>query len=478
MLLRILETALQECKLKQGQTILVGVSGGPDSLCLLDALHRLDFQTIAAYYNHRLRAEAVAEQHKVEQLAGRMGIIFVTGEGDVAGEAQRNRSSIEETAREMRYRFLFARARDFSADAVAVGHNADDQVETVLMHMLRGSGLNGLRGMAYRTLSAWDTQIPLVRPLLKTWRSEIMDYCNESGLQASLDQSNLEPLYFRNRIRLNLVPGLEEIAPGARGRIWNLSKLTDDDLGLLDDLEQQAWAQTVRECGQDHVIFSLSALRGHPEALVRRLIRRAASLLRPSGEGIDLENTLRAVKLVQSPNRGQTIELADHLVLRVRGEDVILAGREYKPGDSQYPRVSEVGSILIHFNTDVDLGSGWKIRAEECTSPDAEAIRQPRGGLNLEAWLDADTLRDSLSVRPPHPGDRFQPLGMPEGSQKLSDFWINHQIPAVARKTWPLVLEGKEIIWVPGFSPAHRVRITPGTSRCVHLAVFSNKNEP
>ena len=216
MLTRILQSATQNCGLRAGHVVLVGVSGGPDSLCLLDALYRLGFQSIAAYFNHRLRPEAEAEQDEVKRFATGLKIPFVGGSGDVARLASDQGKTIEEAAREMRYAFLFESARAYCVDAVAVGHNADDQVETVLMHLLRGSGLAGLRGMDYRTLTQWDDRIPLVRPLLGLWRDEIMGYCAETGLQPLLDSSNLERAYLRNRIRLDLVPALEGLAAGAR----------------------------------------------------------------------------------------------------------------------------------------------------------------------------------------------------------------------------------------------------------------------
>lgn len=453
-----------------GQTILAGISGGPDSLCLLDGLHHLGFHVIAACYNHGLRPEAADEMHQVENLADQMRIPFVSGEGDVAAEAQHRGESIEATARQMRYAFLFSSARQYHAAAVAVGHNADDQVETVLMHMLRGSGLNGLRGMAYRTLTAWDDGIPLVRPLLKCWRNEILEYCRQAGLQPSLDQSNLEPIYFRNRIRLELLPGLESLSPGARERIWNLSQLAGDDLDLLADLEQQAWMKCMRANALDHVAFRLAELQSQPDAMIRRLIRRAAALLRPTGEGLNLENTLRAAGLVQSPNRGQTIELADRLILRIDGEDLILADRGYAQVDSNYPQMNCESQVALALNASIDLGCGWLLSIEESAPPERGAIKQG-DGLHLDAWLDADTVHHSLIVRPARSGDRYQPLGMTVGSQKLSDFWINRHVPAAARKHWPLVVCGDEIVWVPGFAPAQRVRLQPTTSRCLHLAI-------
>lgn len=475
MLARIQDTARKDCLLGAGATILVGVSGGPDSLCLLHALHRLGYATIAACFNHQLRAEAAAESKVVENLAAQLGIPFIGGQGDVAAAAHSSGQSIEATAREMRYRFLFSSARELQAAAVAVGHNANDQVETVLMHMLRGSGLDGLRGMAYRTLSAWDEQIPLVRPLLRCWREEIQAYCEAAGLQPALDRSNLEPIYLRNRIRLELLPEIERLAPGAREHIWNLAHLAEDELQWLDTLEQQAWTNCVVRSNPSYVRFDLAALQVLAEPLQRRLIRRAAMLLRPSGDGLNYENVQRAVNFIRSPRGDRKIELAQKLELRIQKKAVVLSVQEYRPDISQYPQMDRTLQAALSLPGSLELGSGWRISAEVCAPPDPETLIAARGELQLEAWLDAAAVSGPLAVRPPQPGDRFQPFGMSAGNQKLSDFWINRHVPAAVRPAWPLVVDATRIAWVTGFSPAHAFRVRPETTQCIHLKVVCDK---
>ena len=471
MLTRILQSATQNCGLRAGQVVLVGVSGGPDSLCLLDALFRLGFQTIAACFNHRLRPEAEAEQDQVERFAAGLQIPFIGGSEDVARLASDQGKTIEEAAREMRYAFLFESARAYCADAVAVGHNADDQVETVLMHLLRGSGLAGLRGMGYRTLTQWDDRIPLVRPLLGVWRDEIMGYCAETGLQPLLDSSNLERAYLRNRIRLDLVPALEGMATGARQRIWNFSQLAADDLQLMDAVEDAAWRSCVVEQVPGAIRFALDALRGQPDALQRRVLRRAALKLRPSGDGLSLKQTLRAVEFLQPGATGRKIELGNRLILRKNAHGLLLEDPAIPQEAGRYPCMLAADPLTVSLHEPVALGEGWILSAEECNPPAEKVWRQARNGFQFETWLDAGALTGPLYLRHPRRGDRVQPLGMPEGSQKLSDFWINHKIPAHARKLWPLVVCGDEIVWVPGFAPGHRVRIQPTTARSVHLVV-------
>ena len=178
----------QQCQLDRHLPLLVGVSGGPDSICLAHQLLRTGYQIIIAHLNHQLRPEASLEAKQVEQLALGWGIPAIIDSVDVGRYAHVHHLSTEEAARELRYQFLFRAAIQSGAQAVAVGHNADDQVETVLMHLLRGAGPAGLRGMRWRSLpNPWSQTIALVRPLLSVWRTDIEAYLRANQLNVLQD---------------------------------------------------------------------------------------------------------------------------------------------------------------------------------------------------------------------------------------------------------------------------------------------------
>ncbi|MFT3892449.1 MAG: tRNA lysidine(34) synthetase TilS [Anaerolineales bacterium] len=210
-MLDTVETILQEqCGLTKDRPIVVGVSGGPDSLCLMGVLRNAGYRLIIAHFNHKLRPDSDADANVVEQTAARLNIVSVIENGDVRGFADSEKISIEEAARTLRYRFLMEQARRFRAQAVAVGHTADDQVETVLMHFLRGAGLAGLKGMTHCTvIKTFDPEVPIVRPLLDVWREETVVYCAANGLRPRHDPSNASLDFFRNRMRHLLIPALE-----------------------------------------------------------------------------------------------------------------------------------------------------------------------------------------------------------------------------------------------------------------------------
>ena len=221
----MLETVFRDqCGLDPNRPVLAGVSGGPDSLCLLDILHTAGYRVIVAHFNHQLRPEADQEADSVSARARSLGLPFASACADVRAYAGAHRLSLEEAARMLRYQFLFASARKYEAQAVAVGHTADDQVETVLMHFLRGAGLAGLKGMEYRTLlPVFDQQIPLVRPLLSLWRADTEAYCREHALQPHYDVSNTDQAFFRNRLRHALLPELEKYNPRVKESVCRKS---------------------------------------------------------------------------------------------------------------------------------------------------------------------------------------------------------------------------------------------------------------
>ena len=242
LLSQIAASARDDCRLDPSRPLLIGVSGGPDSLCLAHALHALHYHLLIAHFDHHLRPESSTEARMVQDWSAANRLPFLLGEGDVRSFAKTQRLSIEEAARTLRYRFLFAQARQHQAQAVAVAHNADDQVETILMHLLRGAGLSGLKGMLPVSLNeGWDETIPLVRPLLGVWRKDIEDYCTTQHLAPNLDASNDDTTYYRNRLRHQLVPHLETYNPQIRQVIWRTGRALAGDADTVDAALASAW---------------------------------------------------------------------------------------------------------------------------------------------------------------------------------------------------------------------------------------------
>ncbi len=203
----------------------------------MEALRQAGYPVIVAHFNHQLRPDSDREATALEKAVSRKNLPAIFESGDVRGYAESKGLSIEEAARTLRYRFLFEQARECDAQAVAVGHTADDQVETVLMHFLRGAGLTGLKGMSYRSfLPVFDESIPVVRPLLDIWREETVEYCAANGLSPYYDPSNDSPDFLRNRIRHLLIPQLETYNPRFREALWRTAHSLAGDYSALSEL--------------------------------------------------------------------------------------------------------------------------------------------------------------------------------------------------------------------------------------------------
>ena len=462
----MLESILRDqCGLDPRKLVLVGVSGGPDSLCLLDILHSAGYPLIVAHFNHRLRPEADQEEAAVSALAHKLGLEFVSDSADVHSYAAAQALSLEEAARLLRYRFLFAAARRRSAQAVAVGHTADDQVETILMHFLRGAGLAGLKGMEHRTLlPVFDDSISLVRPILGLRRTETEAYCRDHGLQPHYDATNADQAYFRNRLRHSLVPELEKYNPRFKESILRMSAALQGDQALLQEIIDKEWKQTVVESGAGWFAFEASRLVSQSKAMRRNLIRQAAESLRPGDRDIGFEALQRAADFCETPEP-KRIDFINGLYLFRESGSIYLAAYEADLPSVQWPQISAACKLV---GPEMDLGSGWTLSVEE--NPATREDRSASAG-NWSVSLDADQVTGGLSLRPPRPGDRFQSLGMASGSLKISDLFVNLKLPQRARKNWPLLCAGEQIVWVPGLRLAHSVRVTEATRRVLHLAL-------
>jgi tRNA(Ile)-lysidine synthase len=463
-------TLQHNCRLDRQGVTLVAVSGGPDSLCLLRLLHQLDYPLIVAHLDHGLRPESAAEATRVQQIAESLGVRYVWERQDVQHYADQHRLSIEEAARNVRYRFLFEQAEKLKAQAVAVGHTADDQVETVLMHLLRGAGVSGLRGMSYYSLpNPWSQEIPLVRPLLGVWREEILEYLKRQGLQPNLDASNLDRRYYRNRLRHELIPHLEALNPGARRRIWITAALLRDEDEMLERLVETAWGRCCLVEGKDALAFDLSALRSQPIGMQRRLMRRAIAQLRPGLRNIDFEDVERALNFLTEPARSGQTDLTANLRLELEGQRLWIADWQAELKDANWPQLSPGETLDLAVPGDTHLSGGWRFSAETLLFDEVVLAQAQANADPYQAWLDLERLARPLTVRTRRPGDRFRPLGMHGRSLKLSDFMVNVRLPRQAREGWPLLTAGEEIVWVPGYRIAEPARVGKHTRHIVRV---------
>jgi tRNA(Ile)-lysidine synthase len=473
-MLENIESILSEkCGLDRGLPVIAGISGGPDSLCLMNVLRKAGYRIIVAHFNHKLRPDADADANIVEQTAARLNLASVIQSGDVRGFADAGKLSIEESARILRYRFLMEQARHFHAQAVAVGHTADDQVETVLMHFIRGAGLAGLKGMNYRTvINMFDPEIPIVRPLLDTWREETVVYCAAHGFRPRHDPSNASLDFFRNRLRHLLIPTLESYNPRFREVLWRTSRSLAADHEIISHLLDGIWKECIVQEDADFIAFDYSVLNRQSDGLQRNLVRRAMERLHPDETDISYATLERAAKFIADSHERSRMDLPNDLHLLREGMLIYVVAGDATLPIERWPQMPDEGtSIPLEVPGSVSLSGGWKLSCERWNIASLAMEQAKSNNDPFQVWLDAKGISDALELRVRQDGDRFEPFGMDGHEMKLSDFFINVKLPQRARDHWPLLCMGEKVVWVPGYRPAHPYRLTDSTRQALYFSM-------
>jgi tRNA(Ile)-lysidine synthase len=470
------------------ETVVVGVSGGPDSLCLLHVLNRLSgeyrIELHVAHLNHRMRgSEADADAAFVARLAEEWGLPCTVEARDVPTLAREKKLSLEEAARRARYAFLAEVAEHAGAKRIAVGHNADDQTESVLMHWLRGAGLAGLRGMLpviplsdYRLLEEedWGTRdkgqgaFTLIRPLLEVTRAEIEAYCAKHSLQPRFDRSNLDTTYYRNRLRHELIPYLEGYNPGIREVVRRSARVITDDYAYLRAELDRLWPQVVISESDKAIQFDLAAWRSLPISFQRSTLRQAIHRLRRSLRNINWIHVEDArVALLEKP-AGTQMTLPQGLMLTMSYQTFTVADEGYVEPPTDLPLLAVDSLPLAVPGTTRLPESSWRVEARLLSRselpPGWEDNQDP-----WQAFLDHNVTSSELILRRRQPGDRFQPLGLGGRQTTLREFMINVKIPAQWRHRVPIVASPQHIVWLAGWRVDERARVTESTKQVLHL---------
>ncbi len=460
-----------ECGLVKERPIIVGVSGGPDSLCLMEVLRQLGYSIIIAHFNHQLRPESGQDAHMVEKIASRLMLGCIIDGADVRAHAEQEKLSIEEAARNLRYHFMFRLARERNAQAVAVGHTADDQVETILMHFLRGSGIAGLKGMSHRSvIKTFDPEIPIVRPLLNMWREETIVFCAANGLRPHYDSSNDSINFQRNRIRHLLIPNLESYNPKFREAVLRTSQSLKSDYSLLMETLEQAWRDVVISVEEDAIVFDADLLANHSLGLQRNLIKHAMQILRPKLD-VNFSTLERATNLARDSAHSSSVDLKGGLRMFREAGNVYICTLNSKLAFNLWPQMPSTTAVPVLIPGQIRLAGGWKMSCERWHIPTLVKEQAERNEDPFQVWLDAEMVPESLELRVRRQGDAFEPLGMGGHRQKISDFFVNEKMPQRAREYWPLLCAGDQIIWVPGYRPAHSCRLTATTKTALYFSV-------
>jgi tRNA(Ile)-lysidine synthase len=488
--------------------VVVAVSSGADSLCLLGTLHALcgpgkawpDIALVVAHLDHGLRGAAgQADAKWVVAHAARLGLPGRLGTADVTVLSRSTGEGVEAAARRARYAFLREVARAEAAERICVGHTRDDQVETLVLQWLRGSGLTGLGGM--RPLAG-----DVARPLLDLARWQTEAYCEARGWTPRVDPTNADRRYRRNRVRHDLLPTLKEYNPNLAVTLARNARLLADDEDYLEERTADAWEAVVRVAPEGRVALDAHVLASLPAALRRRVLRRAAAQLVDGAPALEARHVAALEALVAPTAKGRALHLPAGLRARVEASLLVLerrqapvaATKETRMGSACGAQVTAVTALPVPGCVAVP-GTSWRVRAmlleagngspppgaEEpwrtsepagwggaAVTPDAAAAAE---GAQLRAYVDADAASAPLYVRTWQPGDRFRPLGM-AGEKKLQDYFVDAKVARSERQRIPLIWGPRHLLWVGGHRVDDRVRLTPGTQRVLALRLEPNGN--
>jgi tRNA(Ile)-lysidine synthase len=464
-LLKTVSRQLKESGLVQGRKpLIVAVSGGTDSLALLLLLTELreplGMSLHVAHMDHGLRGQESREDAQfVEEAAHQLDLPATLEQADVESYRVSHRLSLEEAAREVRYSFLSRIAATQGADAVVLGHTANDQAETILMHLLRGSGLAGLTGMfsvAYWPSSNNSLRVTLMRPLLEVTREETKAYCLWKGIMPRDDSSNLSLQFTRNRMRSDILPLLRSYNPRFQEALLRLGHAaTQDQAYIMEETAQARERLAVDLVGG--ITIDRGGFTALPPTLKRHLLQLIYREIRGSSHGLEHPHLEGMIRLSQG-STGKEINLPDGLVFSVAHDSLTLSFG--KDGTTDTPIVAGEYPLTVPGDTQIP---GWTIKARlsqvqlALSYAGAYAVR-----------LDEGRVGHRLLVRGRRPGDRFHPLGM-TGTKKLQDFMVDAKVPRGIRGRVPLVLSDNGIAWVVGHRIAHWARIGEDTTNVVDL---------
>lgn len=457
----VLRNVRQYKLFRPDERLIIAVSGGADSLALLHWAWTHHDHIIAATFDHNLRDAAATDADFVRSLCAAWGVPCVVGQMTAPYTG-----NIEDTARLARYRFLARVAHHAGARTVVTAHHADDQAETILLHILRGAGLRGAGGMASAAPLPTDARLRLVRPLLDVPREAIIAYCEAHDLRPRHDPTNDDTDLTRNYIRHRALPVLREVNPRVVDALNRFGRVARRDDDLLTALTNEAWTACVIASTADYAALSRRAVAAHHPAIQYRLLSRALAGLLPA-PAVTEARLSAAVDALNVAAVGSRIEMGEGVSLYM-DYDALIAGDYHAYLTHGLLHIRPEQTITLSPPDDLMLGEGWRLRSSWTPLDDADAR------------LNVAGVRD-IALRTRRAGDRLQPLGMGGRSQKLKAWMIDRKIPRIVRDSVPLlVCDGviAAVLYGAEWLIDHRFRVTGAPDeRVLYLSASRHTGE-
>ena len=440
-------------------SVLVALSGGPDSVALLHVLLKLresmKLRIGAVHVNHRIRKRAALKDEQFcEQLCERFRVDLTIVTEDIPALAKRLKKGVEETAREFRYEFFEFLAEEDDYDYIALGHHRDDQVETILFRLFRGSGRTGLLGMP-------GVRGKIVRPFLPLSKAEILAYLRKHRLAFCEDKTNQSSDYSRNYLRNKLLPLIrDKINPQVDRALLSTAELLADEEAFLEAEVEKLYRRLVSRTPGGKFQLAIEAYERYHNVLRRRLLRRVTGLLSSFGQVPD-RDTIERLDSFCGQSR-KAMSLPDGLEARRLGNSIVLRRRELVRFEADLPVKGTISLTNLAYAVRIKSG------------PAASVKKQMKSASAFKVRIDADRVVLPLVIRSIRPGDRFQPLGM-KGRKKVGNYLTDEKIPAIFRDEIPVICDQKGIVWLVGFQIDDRVKLTGATEKVLSIDVHTAK---
>lgn len=459
MLERFQEYSVEHDLFQDGQHILLAVSGGVDSMVLMDLFNRLRepraLTLLIAHLNHDLRGkQSDRDAVFVQEQAGKLELPFRVKKVDVQALAKEKKLCIEEAAREARFDFFEELLSELSVDRIALGHQADDQAETVLMNLIRGAGIRGLRGMVPRRDN-------VIHPLLFTTRNELILYAENRNIQYVTDTTNDDRKFLRNRIRCDVIPEMEK----AFGR--HVISAVQRSAASLREVEQylshqteKAYQNTLVQESQQEIVLDIHKFLSYFTAVQKMMILKVLEDAFPD-ESRTTHLVERIVELARAKKSGRTVSVGKKFKVECSGMQLVFQ-KEKNITDCISVQLND--SVHWHLNNQ-------EIRLE-IHDKNVSDIQFDTN--HMVEYFDLEKLKTPLILRSFRSGDRFKPLGM-KGFKKLQDFFVDEKVPAFMRSRIPILLSGEQIVWITGFRMDDRFKVGPDTNKVVRAECVTSR---
>jgi tRNA(Ile)-lysidine synthase len=459
---KVRETIKKYGMLSPGDRVVVGVSGGPDSVALLHILKELTPQLkislSIAHLNHGFRLnDSDRDAEYVQKLALELGLPVIVESRDVPAFIKEEGLSPENGARRARYDFFNKVVTRLKANKIALGHNADDQAETVLMRLLRGSGREGLSGIPPARELKPGSRVKIIRPLIEATREAIERYLKQNRIKTRLDASNIESVYLRNRIRLKLLPLLAKYNPNIKSVLIRTAQVLGEEDRYLERIVDKHLKRIVKkESGR--VTLGIIKLSSLSLPIQRRILRESLRVVKGDRFDIQLSHIDDIIGLLKARGKA-SLDLPGNILVTKEYRRLSLGFKKEKKvppfkHSLKVPGITKIPEIGLSFHAKVL----------------SKKPRTLKEGSKKRAYFDYQRIKAPLFLRNREEGDRFQPLGM-RGSKKLKDFFMDEKIPLKERERTSLLLSGKEIIWVVGHRISDKAKVTNKTKKVLMVEV-------